>query len=79
MFFSHELYNYSDTFDMFVALMSIITCEILINELVSRYTNFVPHFPGRYLTSNVNITVEDASGNPTSVPLGSEFSSSLSA
>ncbi|KAA1477516.1 hypothetical protein DENSPDRAFT_885166 [Dentipellis sp. KUC8613] len=37
------------------------------------HQNFAPKFPGRYLTSNVNITVKGADGTPTSVPVGSRF------
>lgn len=35
------------------------------------HLNFAPKFPGRYLSSNVNITVEGPSGTPVSVPVGS--------
>ena len=34
------------------------------------YKNFAPKLNGRYLSSNVNITVEDKHGNPISVPVG---------
>ncbi|KAJ7506643.1 Metallo-dependent phosphatase-like protein [Mycena galericulata] len=37
------------------------------------YTNFAPHFEGRYLSSNVNITVLDANNRSVSVPVGSRF------
>jgi hypothetical protein len=37
------------------------------------YHNFAPKFPGRYLTSNVNITVAGPDGSPISVPVGSRF------
>ena len=37
------------------------------------YRNFAPKFPGRYLTSNVNITVAGPNGPPISVPVGSQF------
>lgn len=43
------------------------TCTILC-----RHTNFVPHLAGRYLTSNVNITIFDSNGKPESIPVGSE-------
>lgn len=36
------------------------------------YQNFVPKMNGRYLSSNVNITVADKDGNPVSVPVGGE-------
>ena len=34
------------------------------------YTTFAPRMKGRYLSSNVNITVFDAQGNNVSVPVG---------
>ncbi|KAF4563059.1 hypothetical protein EYR36_003498 [Pleurotus pulmonarius] len=37
------------------------------------HTNFAPQLKGRYLTSNVNITVADKQGNPVSIPLGNRF------
>ncbi|KAF8733290.1 hypothetical protein AX14_003932 [Amanita brunnescens Koide BX004] len=37
------------------------------------YQNFVPRYKGRYLSSNVNITVTDQSGIPVSVPVGSRY------
>ncbi|KAF8705588.1 ser thr protein phosphatase, partial [Rhizoctonia solani] len=37
------------------------------------HTNFAPRLKGRYLSSNVNITVQDKSGNTVSKPLGSRF------
>ena len=37
------------------------------------YQNFVPKFPGRYLSSNVNITIAGPNGSPVSVPVGSQF------
>ncbi|TFK66050.1 hypothetical protein BDN72DRAFT_163954 [Pluteus cervinus] len=37
------------------------------------HQNFVPKFAGRYLSSNVNITIPDKHGKPTSVPVGSRF------
>ena len=38
------------------------------------YKNFAPKLNGRYLTSNVNITVQDAHGNNVSVPVGGMYS-----
>ncbi|KAG9312320.1 Metallo-dependent phosphatase-like protein [Chiua virens] len=38
------------------------------------YTDFVPNMNGRYLSSNVNITVVDSNGDTVSVPVGSESS-----
>ncbi|TFY74337.1 hypothetical protein EWM64_g9675 [Hericium alpestre] len=37
------------------------------------HTNFAPKFPGRYLSSNVNITIAGKDGKPESVPVGSRF------
>ncbi|KAJ7770978.1 Metallo-dependent phosphatase-like protein [Mycena maculata] len=37
------------------------------------HTNFAQHFKGRYLSSNVNITVFDANNQSVSVPVGSRF------
>jgi hypothetical protein len=54
--YSHELYNYSYTHDM--------------------YLNFAPKFPGRYLSSNVNITVAQPDGSVVSVPVGRKCSGS---
>ncbi|KAI0264244.1 Metallo-dependent phosphatase-like protein [Gloeopeniophorella convolvens] len=35
------------------------------------HQNFAPKFPGRYLSSNVNITIAGPDGSPVSVPVGS--------
>ncbi|KAG1747516.1 Metallo-dependent phosphatase-like protein [Suillus occidentalis] len=37
------------------------------------YTNFVPHLDGRYLSSNVNITIFNSDGEPESVPVGNRY------
>ncbi|KAF7352259.1 Vacuolar protein [Mycena venus] len=37
------------------------------------HKNFAQHFKGRYLSSNVNITVFDANNQSVSVPVGSRF------
>ena len=37
------------------------------------YTNFAPAFKGRYLSSNVNITVLNDKGKIVSVPVGSKL------
>ncbi|KAJ7265403.1 Metallo-dependent phosphatase-like protein [Mycena haematopus] len=37
------------------------------------YMNFAQHFKGRYLSSNVNITVFDTTNQSISVPVGSRF------
>ncbi|KAI6043488.1 Metallo-dependent phosphatase-like protein [Pisolithus marmoratus] len=34
------------------------------------YESFIPHFEGRYLTSNVNITIFNSDGEAVSVPVG---------
>ena len=56
--YSHELYNYSVTLDM--------------------YLNFVPKFHGRYLSSNVNITIARCDGSVVSVPVGGQCYNRLS-
>ena len=43
------------------------------------YTNFAPKLGGRYLSSNVNITVFDKHNNSVSVPVGGECSPSVNA
>jgi hypothetical protein len=41
------------------------------------YKNFAPKLRGRYLSSNVNITVPGKDGSPpVSVPVGGEYSTS---
>ncbi|KAL5498002.1 hypothetical protein ACEPAH_2933 [Sanghuangporus vaninii] len=37
------------------------------------FTDFAPFWKGRYLTSNVNITIFDENQNPVSVPIGERF------
>ncbi|TFY66095.1 hypothetical protein EVG20_g4990 [Dentipellis fragilis] len=37
------------------------------------HQNFAPKFPGRYLSSNVNITLNGTDGQPVSVPVGSRY------
>ncbi|KAE9403326.1 hypothetical protein BT96DRAFT_964523 [Gymnopus androsaceus JB14] len=37
------------------------------------YTNFVPALDGKYLASNVNITIFDANNNTVDVPVGNRF------
>ncbi|KAF8504194.1 Metallo-dependent phosphatase-like protein [Hysterangium stoloniferum] len=37
------------------------------------HQNFAPKWNGRYLSSNVNITVSDRSGKPISIPVGERF------
>ncbi|EMD32950.1 hypothetical protein CERSUDRAFT_118376 [Gelatoporia subvermispora B] len=53
-------------------LMAIGNHELYIYaNTFDMYTNFVPHLNGRYLSSNVNITVFNKFGEPESVPVGS--------
>ncbi|KAG1775218.1 Metallo-dependent phosphatase-like protein [Suillus placidus] len=55
-------------------LMTIGNHELYIYaDTYDMYTNFVPHLAGRYLTSNVNITVFNSDGEPESVPVGSRY------
>ncbi|KAJ8516929.1 hypothetical protein ONZ45_g5811 [Pleurotus djamor] len=55
-------------------VMAIGNHELYIYEnALDMHTNFAPQLKGRYLTSNVNITVPDRKGNPISVPLGKRF------
>ncbi|TFY66105.1 hypothetical protein EVG20_g4987 [Dentipellis fragilis] len=42
-------------------------------NMLDMHQNFAPKFPGRYLTSNVNITIKGADGKMASVPVGSRF------
>lgn len=60
--------------------MSVLTLSICFSDklisLLYRYQNFAPKFEGRYLSSNVNITVVDKDGKPMSVPVGSAYNSS---
>jgi len=42
------------------------------NDTLDMYSSFAPRLGGRYLSSNVNITIPDPNGNPVSVPVGSE-------
>ncbi|KAI0692874.1 hypothetical protein C8T65DRAFT_669117 [Cerioporus squamosus] len=51
--YSHELYIYNNTYDM--------------------YKTFAPKLNGRYLSSNVNITVVDEHGKAVSVPVGGKY------
>lgn len=48
-------------------LMNFIFCVKL-----DRYTNFAPNLNGRYLSSNVNITVLNSDGEVVNVPVGGE-------
>ncbi|KAG2366668.1 Metallo-dependent phosphatase-like protein [Suillus spraguei] len=52
-------------------LMTIGNHELYIYaDTYDMYTNFVPHLDGRYLSSNVNITVFNSDGEAESVPVG---------
>ncbi|KAG1737747.1 Metallo-dependent phosphatase-like protein [Suillus lakei] len=55
-------------------LMTIGNHELYVYaDTYDMYTNFVPHLAGRYLTSNVNITIFDSDGKPESVPVGNRY------
>lgn len=55
-------------------VMTIGNHELYIYaDTYDMYTNFVPHLGGRYLSSNVNITVFNSDGEPESVPVGNRF------
>ncbi|KAG2138338.1 Metallo-dependent phosphatase-like protein [Suillus clintonianus] len=55
-------------------LMTIGNHELYVYaDTYDMYTNFVLHLDGRYLTSNVNITIFDSDGKPKSVPVGVIF------
>ena len=45
----------------------------IYNNTLDMYTNFAPKLNGRYLSSNVNITVPAGHGNAVSVPVGERF------
>ena len=40
---------------------------------IIRHTNFAPSLKGRYLSSNVNITLLNENGQVETVPVGSQF------
>ncbi|KAH9917217.1 Metallo-dependent phosphatase-like protein [Amylocystis lapponica] len=55
-------------------VMSIGNHELYVYaDTYDMYTNFAPYLHGRYLSSNVNITVFDEHGNNVSVPVGSRY------
>ncbi|KAG2069137.1 hypothetical protein BDR04DRAFT_1102086 [Suillus decipiens] len=55
-------------------LMTIGNHELYVYaDTYDMYTNFVPHLAGRYLTSNVNITVFGSDGRSESVPVGNRY------
>lgn len=55
-------------------VMAIGNHELYIyNNTLDMYKNFAPQLNGRYLSSNVNITVVDQHGKVTNTPVGSRF------
>ncbi|KAI0310757.1 Metallo-dependent phosphatase-like protein [Amylostereum chailletii] len=55
-------------------LLAIGNHELYVyNDTLDVHRNLVPKFNGRYLSSNVNITVPDAAGNLVSVPVGNRY------
>ncbi|KAH9935238.1 Metallo-dependent phosphatase-like protein [Epithele typhae] len=55
-------------------VMAIGNHELYIyNVTRDMHTNFAPKLNGRYLTSNVNITVVDETGEAVTVPVGERF------
>jgi hypothetical protein len=55
-------------------IMAIGNHELYIYaNTLDMYTNFAPKLNGRYLSSNVNITVFDKHNNSVSVPVGERF------
>ena len=55
-------------------ILAIGNHELYIYEnALDMHKNFAPRYPGRYLSSNVNITIPDANGNLVSVPVGNRF------
>ncbi|KAF9463557.1 Metallo-dependent phosphatase-like protein [Collybia nuda] len=55
-------------------LLAIGNHELYIyDNALDMHQNFAPRFNGRYLSSNVNITITDKHGKSTSVPVGSRF------
>lgn len=58
---AHSLINFDDQL-----------ANLIYYAKLKRYTNFVPHLNGRYLSSNANITIFNSDGEAVSVPVGSE-------
>ncbi|TFK44996.1 Metallo-dependent phosphatase-like protein [Crucibulum laeve] len=55
-------------------LLAIGNHELYIYaNTLDMHTNFAPKFNGRYLSSNVNITLTDSKGKVVSVPVGDRF------
>lgn len=69
----------------FTSMQTLWTCALILCSgitslsmtvyCVHRYQNFAPKLKGRYLSSNVNITVLNESGKVVSVPVGSTYHS----
>ncbi|KAM5534183.1 hypothetical protein V8D89_008982 [Ganoderma adspersum] len=61
-------------FDLPYDIMAIGNHELYVYaNTYDMYRTFAPRLNGRYLSSNVNITVTDAHGNNVSVPVGERF------
>ncbi|KDQ56355.1 hypothetical protein JAAARDRAFT_132659 [Jaapia argillacea MUCL 33604] len=55
-------------------VMAIGNHELYIyNNTLDMYQNFVPYRGGRYLSSNVNITIPNSAGQNVSVPVGNQY------
>jgi 2',3'-cyclic-nucleotide 2'-phosphodiesterase (5'-nucleotidase family) len=56
-------------------ILAIGNHELYIyNNTLDMHQNFAPKFPGRYLSSNVNITITDKHGVNKTSPVGSTSS-----
>ncbi|KAG6916331.1 hypothetical protein DXG01_007314 [Tephrocybe rancida] len=81
LFYSETTYSSRTTFqaNKFFSqlpydLLAIGNHELYIyNNTLDMHLNFVPKFKGRYLSSNVNITLPDKHGNYVSVPVGDRY------
>ncbi|KAL9712115.1 hypothetical protein Ac2012v2_005192 [Leucoagaricus gongylophorus] len=69
---NHELYIYNNTLDMWVTWLIDRTNPLTEGHL-QRHQNFAPALNGRYLSSNVNITIPGSHGQNVSVPVGDRF------
>ena len=54
-------------------MIPLWTRHSVSTRAVPSSTNFAPQLKGKYLTSNVNITVVDEQNKTASVPIGSRF------
>lgn len=70
---NHELYIYKCVAAGRALVHAVLT--IPYSNTLDMYKNFAPTWNGRYLSSNVNITVEDPKnrGQWMSVPVGSRY------